>query len=338
MKSLRISDPPDIGARVEVGLILALTMRGLQIHSYPQLARVAKEAERLGFASLWLCDHFLTVGQASYGERRRGGAREEEGSEPLLECWTTLSALARETSRIRLGTSVICNGYRYPSVLAKMAATLDVISEGRLELGLGAGWLAREFEAYGIPFPSLPVRLAQLDEALEVIRAMWTQPQPAFVGEHYQIRGAVCEPAPLQKPHPPIWLGGEGKSVHRIAARAANGINVRWWAPERFAGRRPFLNEACRQLGRNPQTLRLSVTAMLIPGYDPLRIRRLRERYPAIDDSGIISGTPDECVARIAAYAAQDVRHLLFTIPDVADSELLELTGAEVLPAVQQIR
>src|SRR5437763_6445994 len=254
---------------VHFGLILALTVRGLAVTSYAEMRRVAGLAEELGFESVWLCDHFLTLAPNAYAQdagigrglpgARDGGAR----SMPLLECWTTLSALARDTRRLRLGTSVLCNSYRLPSVLAKMAATLDVISDGRLDLGLGAGWFEQEYRAYGIPFPRTGERIAQLDEGVEVIKRMWTEAQPTFVGKHYAIDGAVCDPPPVQKPHPPIWIGGEGDKVHRIAARAADGVNVRWWSPDRIAARGHFLDAACRELKRDPRALRRSGTAPL---------------------------------------------------------------------------
>src|SRR4051794_16089053 len=185
---------------MHVGLILALTIRGLAVASYDDMRRVAGQAEALGFDSIWLCDHFLTLAPDAYATDAgiaRDGVRtgdERTGSMPLLECWTTLSALARDTTRLRLGTSVLCNSYRLPSVLAKMGATLDVISGGRLELGLGAGWFEREYRAYGIPFPPIRERIEQLDEAVEIVRRMWTEARPTFAGKHYTIDDAVCDP------------------------------------------------------------------------------------------------------------------------------------------------
>jgi probable F420-dependent oxidoreductase len=209
-------------------------------------------------------------GDPSQSERPR--------SLPLLEGWTALTALARDTTRLRLGTSVLCNSYRHPSVLAKTAATLDVISEGRLDLGLGAGWFAREFEAYGIPFPSVRDRVSALDESLQVIRAVWTEPNPTYAGQFYTLNGAVCDPPPVQRPHPPLWIGGEGDRVHRIAAKSAQGLNVRWWSPQQVTQRRSFLTQACEANGRDPDTLRLSVTAGTHPLWragstNPCRIR-----------------------------------------------------------------
>lgn len=325
------------------GLILALTIRGLAVTSYEEMRRVASLAEELGFDSIWLCDHFLTLAPDAYvegaGIAGSGGSRaraEEASSMALLECWTTLSALARDTRRLRLGTSVLCHSYRSPSVLAKMAATLDVISGGRLDLGLGAGWFEHEYRAYGIPFPRVGERIDQLAEGVEIIRRMWTEARPRFQGRHYAIDGAICDPPPLQRPHPPIWIGGEGDRVHRLAARAADGVNVRWWGPSQVAGRGAYLDAACREFGRDPRALARSVTALFIAERDEGRAATTRERFAGIPGEGHVAGTPEQCVARIRRYVEAGVRHLLFSIPDVASSAGLELAGRHVLPALRQ--
>ncbi len=328
---------------LHVGLILALTIRGLAVTSYEEMRRVASLAEELGFDSIWLCDHFLTLAPDAYVEDAGiagGGASEararETRSMPLLECWTTLSALARDTRRLRLGTSVLCHSYRAPSVLAKMAATLDVISGGRLDLGLGAGWFEQEYRAYGIPFPRIGERIDQLAEGVEIIRRMWMEPRARFQGRHYAIDGAICDPPPLQRPHPPIWIGGEGDRVHRLAARAADGVNVRWWGPSQIAGRSAYLDAACREFGRDPSALQRSVTALLIAEHDAGRAAAARERFAGIPGEGHVAGTAEQCVARLRQYVEAGVRHFLFTIPDVASSAGLELAGRQVLPALRQ--
>ena len=327
---------------LHVGLVLALTIRGLALTSYEDMRRVAGLAEDLGFDSIWLCDHFLTLAPAAYvqdaGIARAAATASHEvdpGSMPLLECWTALAALARDTRRLRLGTSVLCHSYRAPSVLAKMAATLDVISGGRLDLGLGAGWFEQEYRAYGIPFPRIGERIDQLAEGVEIIRRMWTEPRPAFQGRHYAIDGAICDPPPVQRPHPPIWIGGEGDRVHRLAARVADGVNVRWWGPERMAARGAYLDAACREAGRDPAALRRSVTALLVAERDPARAAAVRERFAGIPAEGHVAGTPEQCGARIRGYVAAGVRHFLFSIPDVASSGTLELVGRGVLPALR---
>ena len=324
------------------GLVLALTIRGLAVTSYETMRRVASQAEELGFDSIWLCDHFLTLAPDAYAGDARiaagaapGPRAEEPRSMPLLECWTALSALARDTRRLRLGTSVLCHSYRPPAVLAKMAATLDVISEGRLDLGLGAGWFEQEYRAYGIPFPRIGERIDQLAEGVEIIRRMWTEPRPTYRGRHYAVDGAICDPPPVQRPHPPIWIGGEGDRVHRLAARAADGVNVRWWGPERIAARAAYLDAACREAGREPARLRRSVTALLVADRDAARAAATRARFAGIPGEGHVAGTPEQCVARVRAYVEAGVRHFLFSIPDVASSGTLELVGRRILPALR---
>jgi probable F420-dependent oxidoreductase len=321
------------------GLILALTINGLAISRYPDMVAVSQTAEGYGFDSVWLCDHFLTLSPDDYvkdagiaGEETAPGATAGSQSMPLLEGWTTLAALARDTTALRLGTSVLCNSYRYPSVLAKMAATLDVISEGRLDLGLGAGWFQREFEAFGIPFPSAGDRVSALAESLDVIKAIWTHDNPQYWGQFYSIDGAICDPKPHQKPHPPLWVGGEGDRVQRIAARSADGLNIRWWSPAQVQARRDFLTRACAAVGRDPATLRLSLTAVLAPTESAEHQERIRAEFSSIPSSGLIVGTPAQCVDRLEEYRRSGVDHFLFAVPHVTSSDHLAAIGEAIVP------
>ena len=202
-------------------------------------------------------------------------------------------------------------------------------------MGLGAGWFEQEYRAYGLPFPPIGRRIEELSEGVEIIRRMWTEPRPAFQGRHFAIDGAVCDPPPVQQPHPPIWIGGEGDRVHRLAARAADGVNVRWWGPERMAARTAYLDAACREYGRDPRALQRSVTALFIADHDGGRAAATRERFAVIPAEGHVAGAPAECITRIRSYVAAGVRHFLLTIPDVATSAALEIAGREVLPAVR---
>lgn len=324
-----------------VGLILALTVNGLAVSSYPDMVTVSQTAERYGFDSVWLCDHFLTISADDYvmdaGITGAAGETTPDARPrtlPLLECWTALTALARDTTRLRLGTSVLCNSYRHPSVLAKMAATLDVISEGRLDLGLGAGWFERESNAYGIPFPPVRDRVSALEESLQVIRAVWTENNPTYVGQYYTLNGAICDPPPVQLPHPPLWIGGEGDRVQRIAAKHAQGLNVRWWSPERVTERRDFLSRACDSAGRDPDSLRLSVTLLLAPTQSGADDALVRQEFASIPESGLITGPPEQCVERIRDYQDRGIDHFLFTIPQVADSDYLHVIGRDILPTL----
>ncbi len=331
-----------MNSRVEFGLIMALTIRGLAVGNFEDMKSVAQEAERLGFDSVWLCDHFLTLDPDSYAKDAgfdaagaSGGVG--SGSIPLLETWTALSALSQTTKKLRLGTSVLSNSYRIPSVLAKMGATLDHISGGRLDLGLGAGWMREEYEAYGIPFPRASVRIAQMEEAVQLIRKMWTEPHPTFEGAHYAIKGAACDPPPVQRPSPPIWIGGEGKKVLRAAARYADGFNARWWPPERYLERKEEIDAHCEEAGRDPEGLRRSLMCLLLPSHDRARVEAERKRFAAIPETGIIAGVPRECADRVMEYVDAGVRHFLYTIPDVAGMDALRLAGEEVLPLVRSL-
>lgn len=324
------------------GLIPALTVNGLAVSGYPDMVTISQKAERYGFDSVWLCDHFLTISPDDYvkdagiaGEASAATSSAPPTSLPLLECWTALSALARDTTRLRLGTSVLCNSYRHPSVLAKMAATLDVISEGRLDLGLGAGWFQREFDAYGIPFPPVGDRVSALAESLEVMKAVWTQPNPTYAGQFYSLNGAICDPPPVQRPYPPLWIGGEGDRVQRIAARSAQGLNVRWWSPQQVSRRRDFLNRACESAGRDPATLRTSVTALLAPTHSAEEEARIRAEFASIPESGLITGSHERCTERIGEYQDCGIDQFLFTIPHVVESDYLDIVGGDIIPRFQ---
>ncbi len=326
---------------VEVGLILALTTQGLAVRSYEPMSAFAREAERLGFHSVWLCDHFFTLPPGGPRQERirqameRPPDPESSPTDPLLEAWTTLSALARDTVRLRLGASVLAVGYRNPALLAKMTATLDVISGGRVEMGIGAGWVEAEYRAFGYEFPKASVRVAQMEEAVRIMKIMWTEPEPSFEGAHFRIERAYCNPPPLQQPHPPIWIGGEGPKVLGVAARHADGFNARYWPPERFAERAAELAAGCRAAGRYPAELRSSVMVLVVPDEDPSRAEAERRNFPSTPDSGIIAGDPATCIERLRAYIDAGVRRLLISIPNLdKNPERLRLAGEEILPAL----
>ena len=194
-----------------------MTRFGIQIEpqfgfTFSDIADLAKEAERLGFTALWASDHLLWDAKS---ERRN-----------CLDVWALMPALAPVTTKLRLGTLVTCNSYRLPSVLAKTAASVDHISNGRLEFGLGAGWKDIEYKAYGIPFPSVATRLAQLEEATQLIKLLWTEEKASFNGKHYQLDNATCAPKPVQQPLK-MWIGGAGeKKLLRIVAQYADGWNM----------------------------------------------------------------------------------------------------------------
>ena len=184
------------------------------VEAYETMTHIARMADEAGFRSVWLIDHFQTIPRPS--------------QEAAFEAWTTTSALARDTRRVRVGQLVTCIGYRNPALLAKMASTVDVLSHGRLNFGVGAGWHEQEYRAYGYEYPDAPTRLRSLREALQVILAMWTQEEAVFEGTYYQVHGAINQPKGVQQPHIPILIGGGGEKVTlKLVAQYGDACNVR---------------------------------------------------------------------------------------------------------------
>jgi F420-dependent oxidoreductase-like protein len=207
---------------------------------------IAWQAEALGFESIWLYDHFHTTPQSR--------------DEITFEAFTSLSALASETRRVRLGHVVLCAGYRNPALTAKMISTLDVISGGRVELGIGAGWKKDEWQAYGFGFPPAYQRLAMLRDQLEIFRAMMGPGRASFRGEHHHVEGAINVPKPIQQPQVPIMVGGNGPNVTwRLAARFADELNLDGMSPAELKQALPVIRARCEEIERDPATLAVSV-------------------------------------------------------------------------------
>ncbi len=289
---------------------------------YAALRRVAKEADRLAYDSLWVYDHFHTVPVPSL--------------QATFECWTLMAALAVETQRIRLGQMVTCNAYRPPSLLAKLSANVDVISQGRLDFGIGGGWYEHEYLAYGYPFPPVGERLRQMEEAIQVITAMWTQDHARFQGRYYHVDGAINEPKPVQKPHPPIWIGGSGEKVTlRIVAQRGDASN--FGGPVEEVQRLiQVLQGHCRTVGRNYDELTRSTSI------EPLIIAETEKEANALADRARLSlrdtigGTPERCIERIRAYERVGINYLICYFQDVArDLASLRLFAEQVIPAFQ---
>lgn len=224
------------------------------------------------FESAWNFDHFEPI----LGGKPRNG--------PCLEAWTTLAALAQATRRIRIGCMVTGMPYRHPSVLANMAATVDVVSGGRLELGLGAGWNQAEADALGIELPPLPERFDRFDEGLEVITRLLRDDVANYSGEYYSLTDAYCEPKPLQRPMPPIWIGGDGpRRTLRAVARHAQYWNTPFTSPEALAASTETLHGHCAEIGRDPSEI--TITAQLI--HDPAAgAQATAEGAAALGDAG----------------------------------------------------
>jgi F420-dependent oxidoreductase-like protein len=263
------------------------------IEQYRAVWRIADEA---GFDHCWCMDHFATLGSRDDG--------------PIFEAWALLAAMAAATSRTRVGCAVTGNTYRHPAVLAKAAVTVDHLSGGRLEFGIGAGWAENEHTMLGLPFGTAGDRADRLEEACQVIRSLWTQERASFAGQHYQLTGAVAEPKPVQQPHPPIWIGGAGRRrTLRIAAQHASVWNAPGGSPEEVADLSGVLDRHCAEIGRDPSEIRRSVQV----------------RMPA---------TPDELLALAAAHAAVGVTDLLLILHS-ADPVAQAGQAGELLPRLR---
>jgi F420-dependent oxidoreductase-like protein len=216
--------------------------------AWARTVELARHAEEIGFESLWAFDHFHTIPVPT--------------DEITFESFSVIAALAMVTSRVRLGHMVICTGFRNPALTAKMSSTLDVLSGGRFELGIGAGWKEDEWRAYGYGFPTLRERMAALGDHLEVIRRMLEPGRATFEGTYAHVRGAVNEPKGLQKPRIPIIVGGNGRNVtFRYAARFADELNLVFQDPAGVAELLPIIRQRCEEEGRDPATLRVSLYA-----------------------------------------------------------------------------
>jgi F420-dependent oxidoreductase-like protein len=272
---------------------------GLQIEpqygfSYGGIRDIALEAEKLGFESLWVSDHFFMT--------------PESVNTPCLECWTTLAALARDTMRLRRGAMVASQSYRNPALAAKMAATVDNISGGRLNFGVGAGWKDVEYAAYGYPFPPPDTRIRQLGEAIEIAKRMWMEERATYEGRFYSVHDAVSSPKPMQKPHPPIWIGGAGSFTLKMAARHADAVNFAWTIPpQRFEKKLDELRRYCESRGRDYDDIRKSAALMITMADDEETLNAKLKRREIIKD------TP------YARYLANQPPNLVGTTAKIAD-------------------
>jgi F420-dependent oxidoreductase-like protein len=247
------------------------------------LRRVTNAAERLGYDSFWVMDHFHQIPSV-------GGE-----DEPMLEGWTTLGVIAGFTSKLRLGTLVTGNVYRHPSILAKIGATIDILSGGRLFMGIGAAWNDVESKAYGIPFPATKERFQRLEEAVQIIIKMWTDARINFDGCFYKIQNAYCNPKPLQKPHPPIMIGGSGeRETLKLVAKYADACNL-FGSPETIKRKLNVLREHCRTVGRDYDSITKSRlgTVFIDTNAEDLK-KRVAQRFKAV---------PDEMRSRISEFA-----------------------------------
>lgn len=293
--------------------------------TWAELRDTWKEAEVLGFDSAWLYDHFAPI----FGD--------VDG--PCLEGWTTLAALAAETSRLRLGLLVTGNTYRNPALVAKMATTVDHVSAGRVILGMGAGWFEREHEAYGYRFGTAKERAERLNEALEVITKLWGEDHPTFNGKYYTLERAPFAPKNVQTPHPPIVIGGQGKQwIIPLVARWADGWNALPSVdPDGIRERRRIIEAECARIGRTPCPSDVSIMLPLVaitrvPLAGPLVRFAARAVVDGDTAKAIVADSPDAIAERIRTYADAGVNEVVFSLRAPFDRDLLRRFAAEVMP------
>ena len=293
--------------------------------TYEQLLRLARTTEDAGFDAFFRSDHYLAVGVS--------------GLPGPTDAWTTLAGLARETSRIRLGTLVTAATFRLPGPLAIAVAQVDAMSGGRVELGLGTGWFEAEHRAYGIPFPPLGERFDRLEEQLAIVTGLWETPvgsRFSYVGKHYTLVDSPALPKPVQRPRPPILVGGGGpRRTPALAARYADEFNLPFAPVKEVAAQFGRVRAACGEVGRDPATMRWSAAAVLCCGRDESEFRRRAAavgREPEeLRESGV-AGTVGECVQSIGRYADVGAERMYLQVLDLDDLDHVELIAAGVAP------
>jgi len=291
--------------------------------SWDTFLTITKEAEQLGYDSVWVSDHLISPNGRPYG----------------LEAWTILSALASSTHKIRLGTYVLCNQFRHPSLLAKMASTLDVISDGRLELGIGAGWLRDEHEAFGFGWNRHSERIERLREAMEIIRKLWTENHVSYEGKHFRLRDATLEPKPLQKPNPTIWVGGNSTAIRRVVAELGDGWIPVLPTPKQLANGVSQIRDTMNNIRRDSQRLRVayggSGCALIAESKEQakkLSEPLIRSMKKTEERSACLIGTPTECIEKIEQYQKAGAQNIVAGFYDFPSLRGLKLFAKSVIP------
>jgi F420-dependent oxidoreductase-like protein len=287
-----------------------------------------KTVEALGYDTLWNFDHLLPFSG--------------DPAEPCFETWTTLAAMAMATSRIRIGALVNGVMYRDPATLAKAAVTVDHMSGGRLEFALGAAWAEREFRAYGLPYPPIGERMSRLEEALDIVKLLWTEQRSNYQGRYYTIEDAPCEPKPVQQPHPPIMIGGNGPRTIRIAARHADVWNG-FGQPSEIAATIALLRSACEKIGRDVDEIELSCHPLMSIASTAEEAEAKAQAAVARVGSSVdenrgrwLLGTPDDVRRQLQQFIDVGVTHWVIGMGAPFDLEGLALFANEVIPTFRR--
>ena len=338
-----IIDKMNQNSRIEFGLAIPQGWRGgdllLQqendpVKQYKFSKSISIAADNIGFDSIYAYDHLIPF-------------RRHDVDKNIFECLTLLTSVTAVTKRIKIGQIVTCNSYRNPPLLAKIISTLDVISNGRTELGIGAGWYGREYEAYGYDFPSPPIRISQLDEGLTIIKAMWSNERSAsFRGKYYKIQDAICNPKPIQKPHPIVMVGGSGeKYLLKVAAKHADRYNLFFGTPSEMKRKMSILKEYCKSnRGTNHhKDIQYSVVLPCIIRDSEEEVNHIIAQYKREDKTveqylkdlvdGITIGVPERILKGINEYLNIGVTHFIFQFIGL-DEKALKLFYSKVITKV----
>ena len=308
---------------------IGIMIEGQEDLTWDRFFRLARAAEEMGFGSLFRSDHLTSLD--GFTERA------------TLAVWPSLTALALRTERIRFGPMVCSVTFRHPSMLAKMAADVDVLSGGRLDLGLGAGWFEGEHQMFGIDFPPYHQRLARLEEAAAVITRLWSGEPATFEGDYYRLQAAENHPTPLSDP-PALIMGGKGERTLQVVARHATEWNCSYVGVDTFRQKSAELDEAALATGRDPETIRRSIMIPFVVGRTAAaveeRIDAQRLTFPNLPAdlegwraAGFIGGSPAEVCEQIAAFVEAGATRFMLQHNDLDDVDSLELMAADVLPA-----
>jgi F420-dependent oxidoreductase-like protein len=316
----------DFGVFVPQGWRMDLIEIEDPFEQYEAMTRVARVAEESGgYDSIWVYDHLHTVPTPE--------------KETTFECWTISAGLARDTQRLKIGQMVTCNGYRNPALLAKISSTVDVMSNGRLLFGLGAGWYEHEWRAYGYGFPEVPERMRMFREACEIIHRMWTEDDVVFDGEFYKIDWPINEPKGVRSPHPPFWIGGSGEKVTlRLVARWGDACNVIARDMDILRHKFDVLRGHCEDLGRDYEEITRSTSVnvfLLEEGKNPSDSTALARGGMSYDEYSkqFMVGTAEEVSERLQPRVEAGVNYLIVYLPRVAyEPAMVERFAREVVP------
>jgi F420-dependent oxidoreductase-like protein len=309
------------GMFVPQGWKMELSGIGDPAAQWAKTKEIALLAEAKGYDSIWVYDHFHNVPKPAH--------------EAVFECWTTMAALAEATTTVRLGQMVGCAAYRAPSLLAKITSNIDVISGGRLEWGIGAGWYRNEFAGYGFPFLEPRDRIGMMSETVEIVRSMWTRPETTYQGRYYELDRAQCDPKPLQDPHPPIWIGGGGEQLTlRVVARLADRANF-GGKPEEWARKREILRGHCKAVGRDEEEIGKTWSPDLVVRETEAEVAEFSSMWGESRESwaeGNLVGTPEQVCEKVARYVELGCSYFVPWCRDYPDTQSLSLFAEKVLP------